>query len=151
MERYERGVALFDQENWSAAEREFTAAIGLSLPIAGMYHHRGSAFAEQGRDREAVADYDAAIRLRPDYPDMYVDRGNSYHALELNENALKDYTEAIRLRPNYPEAFANRAVVHADMGDDNAYRLDADEAIARGIDRLALEELLEETIKGREG
>jgi tetratricopeptide (TPR) repeat protein len=80
-----------------------------------------------------------------------VDRGNSYHALEQNENALKDYTEAIRLRPNYPEALANRAAVHADMGDDNASRLDADEAIARGVDRVALEELLEETVKARKG
>ena len=81
VEHYKRGVALFEQKNWSRAEREFSEAIRSSVPMAGTYHHRGSAFAEQGKHLEAVADYDAAIRLRPAYADIYVDCGNSYHAL----------------------------------------------------------------------
>jgi tetratricopeptide (TPR) repeat protein len=80
---------------------------------------------------------------------MYVDRGNSYHALERDEVALKDYSEAIRLRPDYPEGYANRAAVYAALGDDEASRKDAEEAMARGIDRAALESLLEETVKAR--
>ena len=72
MQLYERGVRSFTREDWRSAEREFTAAIHMSPPIAGMYHHRGSVFAEQGKYLEAIADYDIAIRLQPDYPDIYL-------------------------------------------------------------------------------
>ena len=101
------------------------------------------------RHLEAIADYDVAVRLNPAYADTYVDRGNSQHALKEYNRAIRDYSEAIRLRPNFAEAYANRAAVHVESGDEAAAAADVESAYGYGIDREALDELLEEARRRR--
>ncbi len=149
MSAFDAGVEAFESGRNKKAIELFTRAIELSPATAGMYHHRGSAYAESGRHLEAIADFDVAARLNPAYADTYVDRGNSQHALEEHDRAIRDYTEAIRLRPNFAEAYANRAAVYVELGDEAAAAGDAESAYANGIDREALEALLEESRRGR--
>ncbi len=149
MSAFDAGVEAFESGRNKKAIALFTRALELSPTTSGIYQHRGSAYAENGRHLEAIADYDVAVRLNPTYPDTYVDRGNSQHALEEYDRAIKDYSEAIRLRPNFAEAYANRAVVHVAVGDEAAAAEDTESAYANGIDRGALDELLEEARRGR--
>ena len=149
MSAFDAGVEAFKAGRNKKAIELFTRAIEKSPTTAGMYQHRGSTYAETGRHLEAIADYDVAVRLNPTYPDTYVDRGNSQHALKQYDRAVKDYTEAIRLRPNFAEAYANRAAAHVELGDETAASGDIESARANGIDREALDALLEEARRDR--
>ncbi len=144
MSTFDAGVEAFGAGRNKKAIELFTRAIEMSPNTSGIYQHRGSAYAETGRHLEAIADYDVAVRLNPIYPDTYVDRGNSQHALEEYDRAIKDYSEAIRLRPNFAEAYANRAAVHVELGDEAAATGDIESAYANGIDREALNALLDQ-------
>ena len=149
MTAFDAGVEAFKSGGNRKAIALFTRALELSPTTSGIYQHRGSAYAESGRHLEAIADYDVAVRLNPTYPDTYVDRGNSQHALKEYNRAIRDYSEAIRLRPNFAEAYANRAAVHVESGDEAAAAADVESAHGYGVDREALDELLEEARRKR--
>jgi hypothetical protein len=53
------------------------------------------------------------------------------------------------LRPNFAEAYANRAAVSVELGDEAAAATDTESAQAHGINREALDELLEESRRKR--
>ena len=142
IEHYRAGVDAYGQRKFRQAVREFTIAIYMAPGHAGMFQHRGAALAELGKLAQAINDYDRAVHLNPSFPDTYLDRGNAYHALGDTEKAIRDYGEALRLKPDYPEAHANRAAAYIESGRELEGNRDADRAIALGIDRAALEALL---------
>lgn len=143
IEHYRAGVDAYGQRKFKQAVREFTIAIYLAPGHAGMFQHRGAALAELGRLAQAINDYDRAVHLKPSFPDTYLDRGNAYHAIGDTDKAIRDYGEALRLKPNYPEAHVNRAAAYLESGLDVEGKSDADRAVALGIDRAALDTLLE--------
>jgi len=145
MEAMQRGIDAANSGRYKVAIQIFTVVIAAAPNTAGVYQHRGSAFAESGNHDAAIIDYDVSIRLNPSYPDTYLDRGNSYYARNEFDKSIKDYTEALRLNPRFGEAYANRAATHVIVGDEESANADIQEAHSLGIDRSALNALIDET------
>lgn len=124
-------------------------AVGVCLLLIGCpasnpeeHFKAGNEFQAEGRFEEAIAEYDETIRLDP-AAGTYYNRGASYKNLGQYERAIQDQGQAIRLDPQYPNAYYRRAVAYTLLGNDEDARQDIDAAVALGVSRGGLENLIE--------
>lgn len=78
---YQRGEALYQQEDWDGAIEAFSRAISESPRSVNALVYRGHAYSQKGDYDRAIEDYDRALRIDPNH-----------------ENARTFRASAIRLR-----------------------------------------------------
>ena len=106
----ERGEALSETKDYTAAIDAYSSAIQLNPTLAEAYNDRGFAHYLRGDAELAIADFTRAIELRPNYPKAYNSRGvvfmsNGYES----SRAIADFDRAIALKPDFRYAYINRA------------------------------------------
>jgi tetratricopeptide (TPR) repeat protein len=111
---------LAQQNDASAALRDFNRVIELNPGLAIAYRNRAELLASLGRIEEALADYTRAIEGLPGNAELYRARGSAWHRAGDYERALADLNRAIEIAPD-ADAFTQRANVAAERGEfDNA-------------------------------
>lgn len=85
--------------DWSAAEREWTLALGPGQPSAVTLSDLGVARKRQKRYSEAEDFFHQAIRLRPKYMDPYKHLGEMYEEIGRIADADNEFRQAVSLAP----------------------------------------------------
>lgn len=124
-----RGLAYFDQRDYSRAIADYDQAIRLNPQYAAAFNNRGLAYRAQNNYARAIADFDQAIRLNPQLAEAFNNRGNAYIAQSDYARGIADYDQAIGLNPQYATAFNNRASAYYGQRDYARAIADYDQAI----------------------
>lgn len=95
---FDRGVQVFNREDFDSAIDEFTEAIQFNPNSAASYNFRGRAFLETGDLDRAQADFEKCIQLDPNIADAYAGIGNIY-LIKGDNRAIERLENAVRLEP----------------------------------------------------
>jgi tetratricopeptide (TPR) repeat protein len=106
---FQRGLALFDENDFDAAIAAHSEAIRLDPSMADAFNSRGVTWQEKGQYDKATEDFGAAIRLsrEPNFA-IYVNRGNALRAKKEYDKAIVDFNKAIELAPENARCFDAR-------------------------------------------
>lgn len=94
-ERLRRGQALFREQQYVEAMREFGALIRARPNAPEGYLYRGMAAYQAGQYEASITDLTRALELRPENAVPYLYRGDSYQALGKLDAAAADYQQAL--------------------------------------------------------
>ncbi|MFC1962591.1 fused MFS/spermidine synthase [Chloroflexota bacterium] len=144
-----RGIAYEKLGQLQRAIQDYDEAIHLSPQDSMVYYNRGTAYEKQGQLQQAIQDFDEAIHLNPQYTKAYFNRGIAYGKLEELQQAIQDFDETIRLNPQYTGAYVNRAIAYTILSRDAEAKQDVDKAVELGLDRVTLEQAVEEIKQAR--
>jgi tetratricopeptide (TPR) repeat protein len=128
-EWFEKGYALDESSNYTAAVIAYSKAIELAPQYASTYFNRGNTYINLDNYNQAIKDYDQAIVLNPQLVKAYGNRGNAYRALGDIKLAIQDYDKVIALDPKDEIAYNNRGVAYRNLGNYNQAIKDYDQAI----------------------
>lgn len=108
-----RGVAYFEQKEYSNALLDYDQAIRLSPQAYRPYYNRALLKTAQNDLDGALKDYSDAIRFVPDTArqaasDLYLNRGQLFATKGQTQPAITDFTKAIDLNPKNSLALYNR-------------------------------------------
>lgn len=102
---YNKGIELFEQEEYEGAILKFDRAIAKYENFSWAYNQRGLAYMELKKYDEALADFEKCKELYPHLPSPYLGiaqiqkiKGNSSAAVD---NCLKAIKNSIPLQPGY--------------------------------------------------
>ena len=90
---FNKGIELFEAENWSMAIDQFTLALQVNPQLKYAHYFRGTAYNYLEQYQRAVQDYDKEIELYPNDATSYVVRAAAYY--NLGQYALSDADEAM--------------------------------------------------------
>jgi Tfp pilus assembly protein PilF len=93
------GVYYSDRGDWSAAEREWTLALGPGKPSAVTLNNLGLVRKTQKRYSEATDLFDQAIHLRPKYMSPYKNLAEMYAEMGRVAEADSQFQQAVSLAP----------------------------------------------------
>ena len=110
--RQQRGMALYDLDQYDKAIADFTESIRLNPANAAPWVSRGWAYLRKDDFKQAISDFTDAIRAAPGMASAYMQRGIAYHRTGDSDNAIADYTEAHALVPQDPLPLVNRGIVY---------------------------------------
>lgn len=113
----ERGIALFEEGEYTSALAEFDQAIELEPYNAFHYVGRALAYGALEEYELALADAERVVVLAPDAPGAYTLRGRAYISTSQTELAIADFTKAIELDPEYAEPYYRRGVALRRSGE----------------------------------
>lgn len=105
---YERGVSIYDSNNYDAALQYLNSAIAIDPSDARSYNLRGVIYHLKGENDEAIKNYNMAIAFNPKDADFYNNRGLAYYSNGEYERALREYDMAISINPNDTNYYCNR-------------------------------------------
>ncbi len=138
-----RGLALQERGEFSAALGDFDKAIKIDPTHEGAYGNRGLAYQSIGRFALALKDYDMAILIDPEDKTAINNRGATYGQLGRYDEAIKNFERAIEIDPKLASAHNNLGKVYEMLGDRNKailyYKLAASLGSAWAIDYLKRE------------
>jgi len=97
-----RGLAHFDNRDYSRALMDHTEAIRIDPSYHVAYSNRGNAYARAGEYELAIDDHNQAVHLAPSDPNTYFNRGFSHFLYEAFADAVEDFRRAVELRPEDP-------------------------------------------------
>jgi tetratricopeptide (TPR) repeat protein len=126
---FEKGLALYEQNDYDGAIESFTKAINLESKNARAYAGRGRSYWMKYDYDRAIVDCTEAIKLDPEYVRAYAVRGDSYREKGDYDRAIADCTEAIIRNPEYAFAYATRGDSYREKGDYDRAIADCTEAI----------------------
>jgi Flp pilus assembly protein TadD len=93
------GVDYADRGDWSAAEREWTLALGPSQPSAVTLNDLGLARKHQKRYDEAEDLFQQALQLRPKYMEPHQNLAEMYEEIGRTDDAESEFRQAVLLAP----------------------------------------------------
>ena len=96
--------SMFWDHDWPAAEREFTAAIGLNPQLALPHALFSLYLMAMGRHGEAIAEAKAAQQLDPLSLLINMSLCWAYHFARRHEDAIRETLRTLDLAPDLPEA-----------------------------------------------
>ncbi len=118
--RYHLGQWLLNVKRYTAAEKEFRAALvrgaGDASLADAVHYALGLCLYHRGASAGAVAEFDAAITARPDAPELYFWRGLAHRAGRDETQARSDFTRAAELAAASNPALAHQALELAGAG-----------------------------------
>ena len=126
---YEKGNALYNNEDYFLAVVNFTEAIGLNPTDDKFYNVRGSSFMKLGDYVSALVDYNEAIRLNPNVTGYIYNRANANYKLQYYQEAVDDYSEVIRLEPTNSKAYNGRGNAYCNLKQRDLAFKDYDKAL----------------------
>lgn len=95
-ELFSRGLAAYQQRDFSGAWDLFSKALSLCPGNANYLYYRGAASHELGMDSEAFADYSQALTLVPASIPIRYSRAELSFSCGKTDDALKDFNEIIQ-------------------------------------------------------
>jgi hypothetical protein len=116
----ERGLAHYQDGNYSFAAAEFNEAVRQDPRSVDAYVNRAVARARLGQLNAAIDDYNRAIQLDSDDPVIYFNRGNALVAAGQYGPAIEDFTRAGELSPTFGRAWFNRGSARSLAGQPEA-------------------------------
>ncbi|MBR1398219.1 MAG: tetratricopeptide repeat protein [Selenomonadaceae bacterium] len=116
IQKYNEGIRLYYQKNYSAALVKYNEAIKLNQNFAFAYINRGVTYATLKNYNQAINDYNKAIHLNPNAALAYHNRGNTYGEMGNYTQAIADFTKAIEINPNLAESYADRGYNYCKLG-----------------------------------
>jgi protein O-mannosyl-transferase len=108
-----RGLAYFNQGNFTQAMSDYNKAIAISPEFVYPYDYLGIIYALQGNLTQAIAEYNKAIKINPYYAMLYFDRGHAFLLQKNYTQALADYSKAIDIDPENVPAYNERGNIDA--------------------------------------
>jgi protein O-mannosyl-transferase len=93
------GVDYADAGDWSAAEREWTLALGPGQPSAVTLNDLGLVRKHQKRYDEAEDLFQQALKLRPKYMEPYKNLAEMYEEIGRIDDADSEFRQAVLLAP----------------------------------------------------
>ncbi len=107
MEPYvNRGIAYTFNRDWDRALDDFTMALSIGPPSAGVYADRGMVYGFVNQPEKALADFSGAIRLDPENVKALFNRGVTYGNMGQNREAIADFTKVLAMEPSYASAYS---------------------------------------------
>jgi len=94
---FNRGVDLYQREEYELALEAFDKAIELKPDDADVWSNKGVTLGKLGRYDEALKAHDKAIELKPDLAEAWYNKACAYSRKGDKENALKNLSKAIDL------------------------------------------------------
>lgn len=137
---YNLGVALFNLEDATGAEKSLRAVLKLSPNHAKAQGFLAQTILSQARagDKsrmaEAAGAFERAIRLSPNDPDLHFNRASALAALGDDKGAQVEYQSVIRLKADYPKAQSFLGFTLYRLGDWAGADRHLREALAQGQD-----------------
>jgi len=149
LERFEKGIAVFEKGNIAKAERLFDKLLKEEPSYAAVYIWKGKCLQEFEEYQAAYEAISTACNLDPtegmywfelgffkytlaitnikkpelcrDCGKFLLPDGNNLKAVDYYKSALKDYQKAIQLNPQYAETYYQMGITYAALSDlDNA-------------------------------
>ena len=96
---FNKGLELFDQEEYEKSIIKFSEAIELNSNNAEPYYWRGNVYHSLNKYDQAIEDYNKAIELDPNDANYFYLRGVVHYHLKKYEMAYFDANKAIDLNP----------------------------------------------------
>jgi tetratricopeptide (TPR) repeat protein len=124
-----RGELLVEQDDQSAATRDFQIAISLDPQCSLAIHNRAVTLAQQNEPAAALRDFNRVIELNPGLALAYRNRAELLSSLGRIDEAVRDYDQAIEGIPDDAELYRARAAAWQRLGDHDRALSDLDQAI----------------------
>jgi peptidoglycan/xylan/chitin deacetylase (PgdA/CDA1 family)/uncharacterized caspase-like protein len=96
----DRGVQLYKEKQYAAAEAQFTEALKLRPDFALAANNLGFVYYKQDKFKEAARWFDNAIKIDPSRAVAYLNLGDAQQRTSENDKAKKAYQTYLELAPN---------------------------------------------------
>jgi len=103
----DRGVSLYYQQAYGAAEMEFKRTLELAPDMTEAYNNLALVLTEAGKHEEAATCFQRAIELSPDFAEALNNLGCLYERMGEHARAVETFTQALSKRQDYAGAYAN--------------------------------------------
>lgn len=103
-----KGIELFEQEDYQEAINEFSKAIKANENDTNAYYYRGRSLFSQNDFENALNDFNKVINIDQDVVNTYLYRGLCYVSLNQFENGVNDISEYIKKESDNPLAYYYR-------------------------------------------
>jgi tetratricopeptide (TPR) repeat protein len=103
----DRGVSLFYQQAYGAAEMEFKRALELAPDMVEGYNNLALVLSETDKNEEAALCFQRAIELSPDFAEALNNLGCLYERMGEHARAVEIFQAALSKRADYAGAYAN--------------------------------------------
>jgi Tfp pilus assembly protein PilF len=100
----DRGLQLYREKQYAAAEDQFTAALKLRPDFALAANNLGFVYFKQGKHREAARWFENALRMDPSRAVAYLNLGDARRLAGEDEKAREAYRMYLELAPRGPGA-----------------------------------------------
>jgi len=100
-----RGIAYTLNRDWDRAQEDFSMALSIGPPSAGVYADRGMVYGFVNQPEKALADFSGAISLDPKNVKARFNRGVTYGNMGQNREAIADFRKVIEMEPSYAAAY----------------------------------------------
>lgn len=126
---YEKGFQEYDNANFEAAIKLFTASIAKKEKVVDSYIYRGMSYLLSENIDEAKKDLDKAYEIDPENPVINGYYGKYFYATDQYGKALENYNIALSKKPNNYSLYSERAGAKAMLGMYTEAMKDADIAV----------------------
>ncbi len=116
-EFFQRGLAFYRLEDYTAALKDFDTAISLNSNLGEAYLYRGRCKKILKDNAGAMSDFKTSLRLNPDSVNYYIQNGASKEAVGDYMAALEEYNKALALNPELEIAYISRGNARTQLGD----------------------------------
>jgi tetratricopeptide (TPR) repeat protein len=103
----DRGVSLYYQQAYGAAEMEFKRALELAPDMVEAYNNLALVLSETGKNEEAAVCFQRAIKLSPAFAEALNNLGCLYERMGEHARAVETFQAALSKRADYASAYAN--------------------------------------------
>jgi len=131
LEKVRNGNALFDKENYAAAQKEYEAAIALDWNWYEPHYELGQTYSRIQRQDDAHNEYETALKLEPNCWICYEGLGNLADDAGDHEAAIQNYQKAVNLAPDQARLQYNLGIAYLRMK-----KVDEGIAALKGAEKL---------------
>jgi len=103
----DRGVSLYYQQAYGAAEMEFKRALELNPDMVEAFNNLALTLTEAGKHEDAAVCFQRAIELAPDFAEALNNLGCLYQQMGEHAKAVETFSQALTKRQDYASAYAN--------------------------------------------
>ncbi|MEJ2109171.1 MAG: tetratricopeptide repeat protein [Acidobacteriota bacterium] len=117
-EHFEKGVDLYNANNYDEAIVEFNAALELDPSQPAIHSRLADSYKKLEKYEDALAAYDKVIELDPTNSNAYTNKGDVLNKLGKEKESLEAFQKATEMNPNAgAQNFYNMGVTHYNNGD----------------------------------
>src|SRR4030095_3832082 len=112
-----KGLAYYENKDFTGALNEYNKAVEISPDFAEAYYHRGRAYTELNDFSSAINEYTKTINLNPNHEKAYINRGFIYNETKEYSKAISDFQKGVEINPNSINGYYNMGVAYYGLGN----------------------------------